>query len=79
MVDPELLDIPAMRILKLPEVQAEIFETMFRENALSFPSPQRYKFRVLKKIIGALEQSIVDPEQDVGSPLSSAVLLQISV
>lgn len=68
MVDPEQLDMPPMRTLRLPEVQAKIFETIFDEKLLSFPSPQRYKFRVLKKIVDALEQSIVDPEEDVGSP-----------
>ncbi len=74
-VDAEQLTMPAMASLKLPEVQAEIHDTMFNENTCSFPSPvNHYKSRVLKKIVNSLEESIVDPEEGVGFPLSAALL-----
>lgn len=73
LVDPEQLKMPAMEILRLPEAQAKIFDNIFNDKLCSFPSPKRYKFRVLKRIIDAVELSIVDPEEDVGSPLSSSM------
>lgn len=72
LVDPKELVAPPMKALKLPRVQAEIYTTMFNDETCSFPSPdKRYKWRVLKKIVKLLEQSVVDPEEDV-SPLPSS-------
>lgn len=65
LVDPEQLKMPAMGILRLPEAQAKIFDNIFNHKLCSFPSPERYKFRVLKRVIDAVELSIVDPEEDV--------------
>lgn len=68
LVDPKKLVAPTMEALKLPAVQAEIYATMFNDGTCSFPSPdKRYKWRVLKKIVKLLEQSVVDPEVDVSS------------
>lgn len=64
-VDPEQLTLPAISTLRLPEVQAEIHRTIFDDNLHSFPPPQRYKFRVLKRIVHVLEESIIDPEEHV--------------
>ena len=71
LVDPEKLKIPAMEILRLPEAQAKIFDNLFNDKFRTFPSPNRYKFYILKRIVDAIHLSIVDPEEDVGSPLSS--------
>lgn len=71
LVDPEKLKIPAMETLRLPEAQAKIFDNLFNDKFRSFPSPNRYKFCILKRIVDAMHLSIVDPEEDVGSPLSS--------
>lgn len=72
LVDPKELAAPPMETLKLSGVQAEIYATMFNEATCSFPSPdKRYKWRVLKKIVNLLEQSVIDPEEDVSSLLSS--------
>lgn len=65
LVDLERLAIPNLDSLRLPDVQAEIFQTMFDEETRPFPSPDRYKFRVLKKIVDALEEAVVDHEDDV--------------
>ena len=69
MLEPEKLTLPGKEELILPQTQANIFSTMFNEENISFVPPARYRFRVLKKIIAALEQSIVDPEEDVCLPL----------
>lgn len=69
LIEPDQLSLPVMKALRFPEVQAHIFHSMFDLNQLPFPPSDRYRFRVLKKIINALEQSIVEPEEDVGFPL----------
>ena len=80
MLEPDKLTLPSMEELKSPQTQAHIFAAMFNSDNLSFMPPVRYQFRVLKNIIAALEQSITDPEEDVGFPspcsssCSSAVL-----
>lgn len=66
LIEPDQLSLPVMNALRFPEVQALIFHSMFNLKELPFPPPDRYRFRVLKKIVYALEQSIVDPEKDVG-------------
>lgn len=72
LIDPKELAAPPTETLKLPGVQAEIYATMFNEATCSFPSPdKRYKWRALKKIISLLEQSVIDPEEDVSSLLPS--------
>lgn len=73
LIDPEQLQLPAMEILRLPEVQAKIFDDIFNDKFHSFLSPQRYKYRVLKRIVDAVELSIVDPEEDVGFPFPCLV------
>ena len=70
MLDPEKLRIPTFEALRSPVVQAKIYNTVFNDNQLAFAPPVRYKFRVLKRIIDAIEQSIFDPEEDVGFSLS---------
>lgn len=69
MLEPDKLILPSMEELRLPQTQAYIFATMFNSETLPFVPPVRYQFRVLKKIIAALERSIVDPEEDVCLPL----------
>lgn len=69
MLEPDKLTLPGMEKLKIPQTQAHIFAAMFNSDNLSSMPPVRYQFRVLKKIIAALEQSITDPEEDVGFPL----------
>lgn len=70
LLDLEKLSIPESNILKRPEVQAQIFESVFREDRLVFPPPDRYTLRVLKMLVAALEAAIDDPEKDVwGTPI----------
>lgn len=69
MLEPDKLILPCKEELRLPQTQAFIFATMFNSESISFVPPVRYRFRVLKKIITALEESIIDPEEDVRLPL----------
>lgn len=64
-VDPDSLQLPSPDVLRLPETQKEIYDTMFSQSALTYPLPSRYQFRVLKRLIGMMEQAIEDPEEDV--------------
>ncbi len=68
LIDPHELAIPSIEALRLPGVQARIHASMFNQAGLRFPPPDRYKYRVLKKLVAAIEQAIVDPEEDVGFP-----------
>ena len=64
-LDPENLALPKPEILRVPETQKRIYEGLFEESKLKFPPPERYRFRVLKKILAALEEAIEDPDEDV--------------
>lgn len=71
LVDPSQLRWPDAQVLKKHEVQAWVFSHMFDETSVKSPPPERYQLRVLKLLISKLEQSIVDPEEDVRFPISS--------
>ena len=64
-LDPESLTLPKPELLRLPEIQSRIYSSMFDESKLDYTPPERYRFRVLKGIIAALEKAIEDPEEDV--------------
>ena len=65
LIDPEQLTFPSNELLRLPDIQAQTFRSMFDDSAVPFAPPERYKFRVLKRLVNALEEAIVDPEEDV--------------
>ena len=65
LIDPEQLTLPAKALLRLSEIQAQIYHSMFDDSSLIFAPPERYKLRVLKRLVNALEQAILDPEEDV--------------
>lgn len=75
LLNPEQLCLPAADLIRLPFVQAQIYETMFRDIRLSFSPPDRYKLRVLKMLVQRMEDAIADPEEDVGSPVLSSWFL----
>lgn len=74
LIDPNELAIPSIESLRLPGLQARIYDSMFNEANLPFPPPDRHKYRVLKKLVAAIEQAIVDPEEDVGFPYSISLV-----
>ena len=69
LVDPEEITLPRKELLKLPDTQAQIYSDIFDESRRSYELPERYRLRVLKRIVKALEGAIDDPEEDVGFSL----------
>ena len=68
LVDPNDLTIPGVETLRSSDLQAQIYDTMFNEANLRVSPPDRYRFRVLKKLVPAIEEAISNPEEDVGFP-----------
>ena len=68
LIEPDQLSIPALEGMRKPGLQARIFQSMFEEGSIAYPPPDRYKIRVLKKLIDCMEKAIIDPEEDVGFP-----------
>ena len=67
LIEPEGLTLPPKEVLRLPETQTQIYNDMFNEPRLvDYALPERYKLRVLKRLVKALEDAIEDPEEDVG-------------
>lgn len=67
LTDPQELALPRKDILRLPDIQAQIYDEIFDESNITYAPPERYRFRVLKRLVRALEDAIEDPEEDVGS------------
>lgn len=63
------LPLPDGKTLLQPTTQSTIYERMFNEdNPQAWPLPPvNYRTRVLKMILGRLEEGIQDPEEDVCS------------
>ena len=76
LTDPEELTLPRKEVLRLPDIQAQIYNDMFDESNIFYAPPERYKFRVLKRLVKALEDAIEDPEEDVGAFSFSAFTLR---
>ena len=69
LIDPERLKLPPPEVLRSPDVQKQIYESMFDDAAINLGPSLRYRCRVLKRLIRAIEDSIQDPEEDVGFSL----------
>ena len=74
LTDPEELTLPRKEVLRLPDIQAQIYHDMFDESKIVYAPPERYRFRVLKRLVKALEDAIEDPEEDVGLSFSTFTL-----
>lgn len=46
--------------------QATLHKTLFADDAIQHPPPQRYRLRVLKELTESIEQSIHDWDKQVG-------------
>lgn len=66
LIDPEELTLPLREFLILPETQSQIYNDLFDESRITYAPPERYRFRVLKRVVKALEDAVEDPEEDVG-------------
>ena len=76
LTDPEELTLPRKEVLRLPDIQAQIYNDMFDESNIIYAPPERYRFRVLKRLVKALEDAIEDPEEDVGAFFFSSFALR---
>ena len=65
LIDPEQLTLPTKALLRSSVIQAQIYHSMFDDSVLKFAPPKRYRLRVLKRLVNAIEDAIVDPEEDV--------------
>ena|ERR1700761_6070493 len=64
--EPDFLAWPPKQLLRDPNAQLWMYNNLFNnENNPHLPS-ERYQFRVLKSLVAKIEQSILDPDQDVG-------------
>ena len=68
LIEPEKLTLPNLALTRMPSVQRRIYETLFEDGALLYSPPDRYKLRVLKKLVLSMEEAIADPEEDVRFP-----------
>ena len=75
LLEPDKLTIPAPSLIRVPHIQRQIFLSTFQEGSLTFSPPDRYKIRVLKKLIESMEKAIKDPEEDVWSLVCSKICL----
>lgn len=66
LVESEELTLPPKQLLRLPDTQAQIYNDVLTKYDTTWGPPERYKFRVLKRLVKALEDAIEDPEEDVG-------------
>ncbi|MCJ1409024.1 hypothetical protein MMC19_003101 [Ptychographa xylographoides] len=64
LLEPEQLSFPARDVIRSPDVQADMFATIFQDEILPRSPPDRYKIRVLKKLVATIEAAFVDPEED---------------
>ncbi|KAL6714062.1 hypothetical protein ACLMJK_008556 [Lecanora helva] len=74
LLDPEKLTMPSAELLRMPEIQAQMFDAMFKESGKMYLPPDRYRYRVLKRLVNALEDAIEDPDEDeISNDLSGAL------
>ena len=69
LLEPGHLILPDQKLLKVERIQREIYESLFAYGSLQYEPPKRYRFRVLKRIIAALEAAVENPDQDVCNTL----------
>ena len=63
LVDIDHLAFPPLEMMRLPETQAKIYDSMFNREMHSID--RHYQLGVLKRIVALMENSIQDPEEDV--------------
>ena len=78
LLETEQLTLPPLALMRLPSVQRRIYESLFQDEVLLCPPTDRYKTRVLKKLVFSMEEAIADPEEDVRL-LSSLLLSHLAL
>ena len=74
LLDPDFLAWPPKQLLRDPDVQAWLFKNLFDAERKSGLPPPRYQMRVLKPLLNKIEQSIDEPNEDVGGIFQSPFL-----
>ena len=69
-LDIDQLSFPSPDILRSAEIQDQVFHYFFDPDICSLHPPLLYRRQVLKELLGRIEQAVVDPEEDVGEPIS---------
>ncbi len=64
------LDYPSKEYLRQHNFQQAIYRNLFHEDVVKHAPPVRYQFRVLKELIGRIEESVRDWEEEVTSSIS---------
>lgn len=64
--EPDFLAWPPKQLLRDPDIQEWIYHNLFDSNQNTYLPPERYQYRVLKRLLAKIEQAIEDPEEDVG-------------
>ena len=65
MLDLKNLTWPSNDSLRHSQVQESLYVALFDEKGNHFLAPERYRFRVLKSLVAKIEESVVDPDEDV--------------
>lgn len=68
--EPDFLAWPPKQLLRDPDIQEWIHHNLFDSDQITYLPPERYQYRVLKRLLAKIEQAIEDPEEDVGRYLS---------
>lgn len=69
--EPDFLAWPPKQLLRDSAVQSWLYANLFDIDKNSKLPPERYQIRVLKPLLAKIEQSIEEPEEDVGESQSS--------
>ena len=72
LIDPQHLTVPHLDLLRLPQVQEDIYSKLFSDKDTPFLPPARFRFRVLKALIDIFYEGFQDPEEDVRLCLHSS-------
>ncbi|KAL8896691.1 MAG: hypothetical protein Q9207_007590 [Kuettlingeria erythrocarpa] len=64
MEDPHEITYPPKELIKPPAAQRWMVDNMFDRRRIKFLPTARYTFRVMKKLLGILEEAMEDPEED---------------
>ena len=65
--EPDFLSWPPKQLLRDADVQAWLYHNLFEAERNFRLPPGRYQIRVLKPLLAKIEQSIEDPDEDVGT------------
>jgi protein-lysine N-methyltransferase EEF2KMT len=67
LVEPDFLAWPPKQLLRNADAQAWLYKKLFDPSKNDRLPPERYQLRVLKPLVAKIQQSIEDPEEDVGT------------